>query len=166
MKTYYIADWRRRDNQERTDKLIKGFVALGLVIALACVIGLILTINTAKANFVPNLPLATSIIETNHLPESPNKPYKVITAEISAYTADIAETDDRPLEMANQATVHDGAIACPRNIALGTLVEINGSFYNCEDRMNARYKNNFDIFMWDKQEAIKFGRQVAVVKIY
>ena len=166
MKTYYIADWRRRDNQEKIDKLIKGFVALGLVIALVCVIGLILTLNTAKANSVPNLPLATSIIETNHLPENPLKTYKVITAEISAYTADIAETDDRPLEMANQATVHDGAIA-NNCLKFGTLVELNGKFYTVEDRMNKRYDcNHFDIFTWDKKTAFKFGRQVAVVKIY
>ena len=81
-------------------------------------------------------------------------------AEVSAYTASVDETDSSPLVMASGKMVYLGAVACPRNIELGTKIEIKGlGVYTCEDRMNKRYTNNFDIFMLTKSEAIKFGRK-------
>lgn len=36
--------------------------------------------------------------------------------------------------MANGRPVHEGAVACPRWLKLGTKLEINGKVYTCEDR--------------------------------
>ena len=81
-------------------------------------------------------------------------------AEFSAYTASVNETDSNPLVMASGKMVYIGAVACPRDIPLGTKIEVKGlGTYTCEDRMNSRYTNNFDIFMLTKKEALTFGRQ-------
>jgi 3D (Asp-Asp-Asp) domain-containing protein len=88
------------------------------------------------------------------------------TAEFSAYTASVSETDASPLIMASGKMVYLGAVACPRSIDLGEKIEIKGlGVYTCEDRMNIRYTNNFDIFMLTKAEALKFGRQTMKYKI-
>lgn len=87
-------------------------------------------------------------------------------AEVTAYTASVDETDASPLIMASGKMVYLGAVACPRNIDLGEKIEIKGlGVYTCEDRMNIRYTNNFDIFMLTKAEALKFGRQKMKYKI-
>lgn len=87
-------------------------------------------------------------------------------AEFSAYTASVDETDESPLIMASGKIVYTGAIACPRHVKLGTVIELkSGVRYTCEDRMNIRYKNNFDIFMSSKGEALDFGRKSLEYRI-
>lgn len=87
-------------------------------------------------------------------------------AEISAYTASVDETDANPLIMASGKMVYIGAVACSRDIPLGTKLEIRGrGIYVCEDRMNARYTNNIDIFMLTKQEAKQFGRKTMDYRV-
>ncbi len=87
-------------------------------------------------------------------------------AEFSAYTASVDETDENPLIMASGKIVYIGAIACPRHVKLGTVIELkSGVRYTCEDRMNIRYKNNFDIFMTSKGEALDFGRKYLEYKV-
>lgn len=87
-------------------------------------------------------------------------------AEFSAYTASVDETDASPLIMASGKEVYIGAIACPRDIKLGTTIEVKGhGVYVCEDRMNARYTNHFDLFMLTKAEAREFGRKSLQYKI-
>lgn len=93
--------------------------------------------------------------------------YEYIYAEVTAYNADIAQTDDRPREMASGKEVYDGAIACPIYLALGDKVVIEKKIYTCEDRMAQRFRNShhYDIFMEDKDEALTFGRQPLLVTI-
>lgn len=99
------------------------------------------------------------------LPYNEDKPFYERYFEVSAYNAEVGQTDDRPFEMASGKTVYLGAIACPRDIKLGTKIEINNKVYTCEDRMNKRYKNNVDIFMWSKADALNFGRQKLLAKV-
>lgn len=88
------------------------------------------------------------------------------TVEVSAYNAMESQTDSDPFTMASGKKVYDGAIACPRHIELGKKIELEGlGVFICEDRMNVRYLNNIDIFMWDYDEAINFGRQDIRFKI-
>lgn len=84
---------------------------------------------------------------------------------MSAYTSDPNETDDTPNITASGTRTRDGVIACPREYEFGTEVEIHGERYTCEDRMNARYDNHFDIWMKTKEEAYKWGRRVVEVTI-
>ena len=82
--------------------------------------------------------------------------------EFSAYNAEVNQTDSSPTIMASGKKVYDGAIACPARYEFGTKIEIDGmGIYICEDRMNERYRytNHFDLFMWNYDEAIKFGRK-------
>lgn len=88
-------------------------------------------------------------------------------AEFSAYTASSDETDASPLIMASGKMVYVGAIACPRTVELGSRVEVRGvGSFVCEDRMNARYTEHFDIFKLTKEEAYKFGRKSLEYRIY
>jgi len=162
MRYYYIADWRRRDEAEKVKKLISLYLALQCVVAIGCIAGLILTQNTPQARILSNLPIQTS----NHLPLNPDKPYKVVKAEITAYNPEVGQTDDTPFLTASQQPVKEGIAACPRRLSFGTWIEIQGQKYQCQDRMNIRYKNNFDIFLFSKSRAIAFGRKTLDVKIY
>lgn len=62
-----------------------------------------------------------------------------------------------------------GMVACPRNLALGTKVELLGGIYTCEDRLVKRYDNRIDVFMGYNQEgydnAKKFGKQKLEIEI-
>jgi len=75
--------------------------------------------------------------------------------------------------MANGKEVHEGSVACPRNIPLGTELIIeypNGDRINgfvCTDRMASQYdcsdgdciEERYDIWMDNCQDAIEFGRK-------
>lgn len=61
--------------------------------------------------------------------------------------------------MANGEKVHQGAVACPRFIPLGTKICINNKSYTCHDRLSKKYDNRFDIWMPSCQDTIKFGKQ-------
>ena len=87
-------------------------------------------------------------------------------ALVTAYTPSPEETDNTPDIMASGNKVYEGAIACPSSIPFGTLIEIDGELYVCEDRTHPRYEGTFDILMFSKVEAINFGRQKKEVKIY
>lgn len=87
-------------------------------------------------------------------------------AEFSAYTASADETDSSPLIMASGKMVYIGSVACPRSMKLGTRIEVRGlGEFVCEDRMNERYTNHFDIFMLTKSEAMKFGRKMLEYRV-
>ena len=112
------------------------------------------------------------VVGTNVI-EVKNKP-KPVTAEISSYTADPAETDDRPRETATQTEVKEGRTIATNNKALlGKKVKIGGITYIIEDLMGPRFRKRFedtgalmfDIFKEDKKEALKFGRQNLPIEI-
>lgn len=77
----------------------------------------------------------------------------------SAYTAEEAQTDSRPSEMANGEEVYIGAVA-NNCLPFGTKIEVVGVVYTVADRMNRRYAcNHFDIYFESKDEAMEFGRR-------
>ena len=73
--------------------------------------------------------------------------------------------------MANGKEVHNGAIACPAYMPLGTKLKIdwpgfiNGEFV-CEDRMGLKYRNGkyLDVWVADCDIAINFGRRKLLVQ--
>ena len=88
-----------------------------------------------------------------------------IKATITAYTNDPAETDDTPNIMASMNRVYEGAMA-NNCLPLGTLVEYDNKVYTIEDRMNSKWGcGMFDIFMFNKEEAKKFGIKKGEIKI-
>lgn len=72
--------------------------------------------------------------------------------------------------MANGEKARVGKIACPRNIALGTWVEIAGEVYECADRTAKWLDGRYDLFFGYGKEAhrkaLEFGvknYQVAII---
>jgi 3D (Asp-Asp-Asp) domain-containing protein len=90
-----------------------------------------------------------------------------VMAEISGYTSSVDETDSTPFITASGQRTRYGIIACPSRFKFGQEVIINGKTYECQDRMNARYrdKNNFDIWFETKAEAFAWGRRTVEVTI-
>lgn len=110
--------------------------------------------------------LFSSITETLTY-STPKDTNEYAYAEVTAYSPRVQETDDDPLTMASGNRVYEGAVACPEFLELGTYVKIAGKIYKCEDRMNARYRNShhYDIFMWNTEQALEFGRKPMLVTI-
>lgn len=92
---------------------------------------------------------------------------KTVVAEISAYTSSVDETDDTPFITASGQRTRKGIIACPSKYDFGQIVEIKGKDYECQDRMNSRYRDKevFDIWHETKAEAFQWGRRTLTVKI-
>src|SRR5205807_1807846 len=56
-------------------------------------------------------------------------------------------TDSTPCVAASGANIcgRRDAVACPRRISLGTVIEIRGTTYVCEDRLAKKFDHRFDI---------------------
>ena len=70
-----------------------------------------------------------------------------LQAHITGFNTVPAQTDSTPCTAASGANIcgrHD-AVACPQSIKLGTVVEIRGETYICEDRTARKYDGRFDI---------------------
>jgi hypothetical protein len=73
--------------------------------------------------------------------------YHAIRAFVTGYNTLVGQTDDTPCIAASGANIcgRRDAVACPRHIGLGTVVEIRGTTYVCEDRTARKYNGRFDI---------------------
>lgn len=89
----------------------------------------------------------------------------IIKARVTAYTSSVEETDDTPFVAASGTSTRPGIIACPRKYPFGTIFEIQGRRYDCQDRMALKNDGMFDIWMSTKEEAYRFGTQELEVKI-
>lgn len=78
--------------------------------------------------------------------ESPSLHHDV-RAYVTGYNTVAGQTDSTPCTAASGADIcgRRDAVACPRNISLGTIVEIRGTTYVCEDRLAKKFDNRFDI---------------------
>lgn len=109
-----------------------------------------------------------AFVQPTEPPPPPAEPPPVrieIEAEVTAYTSSPDETDDTPEINAAGTKPGPGSIACPRRFDLGTVFIIEGRRYTCDDRMNKRYTNRFDIWMESKDDAIEHGIQTLKVEI-
>lgn len=94
----------------------------------------------------------------------------VTEAVVTAYSGVESCSQAPKCVMASGKPAYEGAVACPRYIALGTLVSIQGKTYTCEDRTAKRYDGRFDIFvgrdMNAYNQAIDFGIKKLQVTIH
>jgi len=89
-----------------------------------------------------------------------------IRATLSAYNPVEEQCDSTPDITASGRKVREGYIA-NNCLPFGTIVKIEGKYYEVQDRMNKRYScEYFDILMFDYHEAIVFGRQIKEIKYY
>jgi hypothetical protein len=91
-----------------------------------------------------------------------------VRAMVTGYNTLPGQTDATPCIAASGANIcgRRDAVACPRHISLGTIVEIHGNTYVCEDRLAKKYDARFDISC-DKDMACPY--QVAgwtTIKVY
>lgn len=89
------------------------------------------------------LPLA---LTTSPNPATPPS-FHQVRAYVTGYNTVPAQTDDTPCIAASGADIcgRRDAVACPTRIGLGTVVEIRGTTYVCEDRLARKYNTRFDI---------------------
>ncbi|MFZ2226760.1 MAG: 3D domain-containing protein [Candidatus Moraniibacteriota bacterium] len=107
------------------------------------------------------------IIETKKVPNNSNLPKGKFIINASAYTAAADECGKSDGITASGKKVKENeTIACPKNFAFGTKVNIEGyGTYICQDRGSAIKGNKIDIYMETKAEAFAFGRRNLVAEI-
>ncbi len=91
--------------------------------------------------------------------------YYEVKMNVSAYTASIEECGKDDGIGAYGVKMQIGMVASD-DLPQGTWVEIKGKYYVVQDRFGGGYKNRIDIYMEDYREAIHFGRQYIIVKVY
>ena len=94
-----------------------------------------------------------------------NPPIRSELVVVTGYSSEVGQTDDSPEITASQKRVRVGFIACPRKLKFGTIVEIEGKEYVCEDRMHGRFDNRYDIWFPSTVEAREWGIKTLEVKI-
>jgi 3D (Asp-Asp-Asp) domain-containing protein len=96
--------------------------------------------------------------------------YTTTTAHVTWYNnASSCHNQDKSGKciMANGKATHEGAVACPREIKLGTKVEINGKKYICSDRTAKKLNGRFDIWSSENTKTLlKRGKQKMEIKIF
>ena len=80
--------------------------------------------------------------------ESPSRhPDLYIDAYVTGYNTVVGQTDEKPCIGALGTNIcgRRNVVACPPVLKLGTMVEINGKTYICEDRTSPKFQDRFDI---------------------
>ena len=94
---------------------------------------------------------------------------EIIEVPLTAYSSSVDETDDTPFITASGNYVRHGVTAA-NFLPFGTKFRIPELFgdrvFVVEDRMHRSYNYRIDIWFPSKEEAIKFGYQVAEVEIF
>lgn len=105
--------------------------------------------------------------EVKTLKERLDAGYMGYVCDVTAYTADEAETDSTPDQTAIMRKPKSGrTVAVSRDLGayLGSKIYIEGmGVYVVEDLMNRRFGTSVDIFVNSKKEALQFGRRKLVV---
>ncbi|MEK7451964.1 MAG: hypothetical protein AAB664_01380 [Patescibacteria group bacterium] len=98
---------------------------------------------------------------------------KTFMVPITAYTSDVAQTDDTPCITASGMNVCDRNqedIVAANFLPIGTRVripEIYGErIFSVQDRMNARYHKRMDVWLKDLSEAKRFGIKFAKIEVF
>ena len=70
-----------------------------------------------------------------------------IDAYVTGYNTVVGQTDETPCIGALGTNIcgRRNVVACPPMLKLGTMVEINGKTYICEDRTAPKFRDRFDI---------------------
>jgi hypothetical protein len=89
------------------------------------------------------LPVEQAVVPT----ELPLKPELYIETYVTGYNTAVAQTDDTPCIAATGGNIcgRRNVVACPRLLPLGTVIEIRGKQYICEDRTAQKFDGRFDI---------------------
>jgi hypothetical protein len=77
----------------------------------------------------------------------PGETDKAVFAYVTGYNTVSSQTSNHPCITASGGNIcgRRNAVACPREFRFGTVVEIKGRSYTCEDRTADKYGSRFDI---------------------
>lgn len=96
----------------------------------------------------------------------------IIPVAITAYSPTPDQCDSTPFITASNQKVRTGIIALSRdiekefNLKFGDQIEIIGlGIFSFQDRMHRRWKRKVDIFFWEREEAIQFGKRRGKIRI-
>ncbi len=118
--------------------------------------------NLNQAVFVQNNSISPIV---NPFFRPKQEPVKKMYGILTAYSSSIDETWGDPFVTASGQRVRDGVIA-NNCLPFGTLVEINGMYFEVLDRKNSRYGCEwFDIWKPSKQQALNFGIKESYINI-
>jgi 3D (Asp-Asp-Asp) domain-containing protein len=113
------------------------------------------------------------VIGSDSFPQILEKQPRIYRVSVSAYTSEVAQTDSSPCITANGFNVckhNEEDVIATNMFPFGTKVKIPSidpnRIYTVEDRMNTRYQNHIDIWMKDKDDAIKFGRKTLEIQVF
>lgn len=85
---------------------------------------------------------------------------------ITGYSSTVDQCDGDPFITASGSHVHKGTMACPREYAFGTKIEIDGmGTYVCEDRGGAIKGAHFDMWFESRGEALQWGKRTVEARI-
>lgn len=85
---------------------------------------------------------------------------------LTAYTASVEECGKADGITASGTKATQGRTIAADHLPFGTLVEIDGHLYTVEDRFGGGYTNKIDIYFDNYRDAINFGRQQRVARVY
>lgn len=85
---------------------------------------------------------------------------------LTAYTASVEECGKADGITASGTKATQGRTIAADHLPFGTHVEIDGHIYTVEDRFGGGYINKIDIYFDNYMDAINFGRQQRIVRVY
>ena len=121
----------------------------------------------------PQKDVSTTISAQNPIGIGIKKPAKYTVRKtyktfVTAYTSRPEETDSTPYITASGTYVREGVVAT-NDLPIGTLVRIPSHFgdkiFRVEDRMNAKYTNELDIWFSDLGDAREFGKKFITIEV-
>lgn len=166
---------------------MKHFLLILFLLAIA--IGILLMPRSSASTVTPSVTTTTEEVGCIHLsnrtfycgnPETyplhmkalQEKLNKTVKASVTMYSRRDSchyKVGNKCLTAIGRDTKQGVTLACPRAIALGTKVQINGKTYTCEDRtakwVETKFGPTFDIFTENYNEAVAFGRKSLAVTI-
>lgn len=153
---YEIPEWLRwemqRKRKERATRRAKSaaeFLRIALVIGIggAALLAILLQPYTVRyERDIEELPTPHIEIQSAYA--------SVKTYHVTGYNTVPEQTDSTPCIAASGANIcgRTDVVACPRAIALGTELEIDGKVYVCLDRLAEKYDHRIDVSC-DKNKA-------------
>lgn len=85
---------------------------------------------------------------------------------LTAYTASVEECGKADGITASGTKATQGRTIAADHLPFGTHVEIDGRIYTVEDRFGGGYTDKIDIYFDNYMDAINFGRQQRIVRVY
>jgi len=143
-----------------SDRFLIGLIT-GMLISFG--ISVIIYYRPAKEKPEPETKIADCFIKAPSNPLGIPTERKVV---ITAYSSSPEETAGDPFITASGERVREGIVACPREYKFGTIIEIEGKSYICQDRLAKKYDDRIDIWMTDKNSAKTYGKQLKEVRVY